>query len=163
MLEKDKQINKLSNKVDSVASQQNNKILKQQLIIGNINTQLKEKDDEIQKIKEMMEEKKSNDLWENTVLYDYDIRWLVTTGWKCVYRKSYSHKTTSGELKSLCGQNTDIFVGACRKDNPNKIILGAFGPSSVLHKFTDSTKEAFIPADVKDKNGYKVYWYHKKQ
>eukprot|EP01084_Bolivina_argentea_P175654 304147_1 len=108
MLEKDKQINKLSNKVDSVASQQNNKILKQQLIIGNINTQLKEKDDEIQKIKEMMEEKKSNDqmveamdLWENTVVYDYDLRQLVNAGWKCVYRKLYSHKTTSDELKSL--------------------------------------------------------------
>eukprot|EP00483_Globobulimina_turgida_P007570 UN07585 len=94
------------------------------------------------------------------ILHNYDAQILVINGWKCVYRKPYSYATTTDELKALCGEDMDIFVGGFHKNNENNIILGAFGPSSVLHRFTNSKSEAFIPSDVTLKTVYKVYWYH---
>eukprot|EP01084_Bolivina_argentea_P103989 186252_1 len=67
----------------------------------------------------------------NSVLHNFDANELINNGWKCVYDKPYSHATKTNELRGLCGENKDIFVGGYHKDNKNNIILGAFGPSSV--------------------------------
>eukprot|EP01084_Bolivina_argentea_P204237 348763_1 len=96
----------------------------------------------------------------NAVVHNYPVSKL--DGWKCVYRKPYSHKTSTDELKGLCDEKIahDVFVGGYHKDDEHNIILGAFAPSSVLHHITNSISEGIIPSDVLNKGTYNVYWYH---
>eukprot|EP01084_Bolivina_argentea_P029505 54783_1 len=101
-------------------------------------------------------------LWKDTIVHNYDAKKLIEYGWKRVYYEPYSHITTSSELKALCANdnNIKVFVGGIAANDSNTIILGAFGPSSVLHTITSSSKEeAFIPNSLKN-TAYSVYWYH---
>ncbi len=94
------------------------------------------------------------------MVHNYDVGILLNNGWKCVYNKPYSHVTKTNELRVLCDEKMDIFVGGYNKNNKNNIILGAFGPSSVIHQFIGEWNKAVIPSDVTYKTVYKVYWYH---
>eukprot|EP00483_Globobulimina_turgida_P011729 UN11751 len=135
--------------------------------------QLVAKYDEMKKLKKIiedcMDEKKGNEqkvfapyLGHNTVVHDFDAEELISDGWQCLYDKPYNHVTTTKELQSLCknSNSIEVFVGGAQKYNRTHIILGAFGPSSVLHTITNSKTKAVIPYNVKNKGLYKVYWYH---
>eukprot|EP01084_Bolivina_argentea_P300406 517999_1 len=101
-------------------------------------SQLEEKESGIDKLNKCIEAMVTWIISMSGMVHNYDVRYLVNNGWKCVYDKPYSHGTKTNELRRLCDENKDIFVGGYHKDNKNNIILGAFGPSSVVHQFIGS-------------------------
>mmetsp|Transcript_102270 Transcript_102270/g.125088 ORF Transcript_102270/g.125088 Transcript_102270/m.125088 type:complete len:586 (+) Transcript_102270:9-1766(+) len=95
--------------------------------------------------------------WSNDIVQNYDISNL--NGWIPGYGKLYSARETKNPLQSICGNSEDIviFVGAVHKDNSNKVVLGAFGPSSVLSN--TSQNGIYIPENWKISK-YNVHWYN---
>ena len=96
------------------------------------------------------------------MVHNFDAKRLTVNGWTCVYDEPYSHKTTTLELRSLCedSKNIQVFVGGVDANNKSNILVGAFGPASVLHTLTNSRIAAFKPNNVRNKDEYNVYWYH---
>eukprot|EP01083_Nonionella_stella_P123687 372870_1 len=142
----------LSNKMDFISNQFEAKMNQQQQTIDGLNLQL------IAMNRMFLEQSRKY------VVHNFSVMLLTSHGYECVYDKPYSHKTTSNELMSLCEdrKESEVFVGGIHVDNRNNVILGAFGPCSVLTKFTKSMSEAYIPSNIKHKHGYSVYWYHYK-
>ena len=82
-------------------------------------------------------------------------------GWIPGYYKPYSSSTYSNCLKKVCQKSDDIivFVGAVHKDNSNKVVLGAFGPSSVLYDTSQGGHPLYMPENWKISK-YNVHWYN---
>merc|ERR1712029_966286 len=78
---------------------QNNVIAEQQQSINMLKMQLKAKEAEMNKINKYIG---IGEQWQNNVVHNFDTKKLTQNGWKCVYEKPYSHKTTTLELRSLC-------------------------------------------------------------
>ena len=97
--------------------------------------------------------------WSNSIVYNYNINNF--NGWTRGYYKPYSYNTTSNILRNICDDSNEIiiFVGSINIDEPNNIIIGAFGIASMLHHYTNLSTTAYIP-DMFENTKYKVYWYH---
>ena len=83
--------------------------------------------------------------------------------WNRGYFATYDDITRSQFLKNVCPNTDDIIicVGAIKKADPNNLVICAFGPASILHNYTNSQVQAFIPERFKNTK-YSVYWYHYK-
>jgi len=100
-------------------------------------------------------------LWDNEVVHNYDARKFEEAGWISILDddSNYDSDSTKEKLEGK-PSNTKIFVGVAEAGNLNNILVGAFGPLSVLQYNTLPSNKAAIPQSLLD-GQYKVHWYNK--
>eukprot|EP01084_Bolivina_argentea_P256734 432356_1 len=99
-----------------------------------------------------------------TVVHNWNVTTLINNGWTQCYSYGFyttgPNSTIEATLDS-CPTEYDsyFFVGTLESLHSTNVILGAFGPSSVLSEYSRSKKTAFLP-NVYNTTSYSVYWYN---
>ena len=101
---------------------------------------------------------------EGSVVTNYALSNLEDNGWTRCYHEFYGTALRgTAVLQNACptGPDSYIFVGASLVSDPNNVIVGAYGPGSILTTITTSSSAASKPTGYESDAKYDVWWYNR--